>query len=163
MVVLFLVGACTRANPDAVRDAATMLDLGAPGGSDGAPPRDGGVDQRAPSDQGGPPDLGEIFHGVSCGAVTCDPGAEICCASQLAHFCEAAGQFCPGGAIIRCDGPEDCPPGDLCCGGGSGTSCQLGCGSAHRLCHTEADCHAGTFCCPLQGSTFSACSDRACP
>lgn len=110
-------------------------------------------------------------EGVSCGVglpVLCELGREQCCIRSLStDSCIDAGAACtcqePGCEVTsaRCDGPEDCPSGQVCCGeivGGSSYSnfaCATSCAdtgflTARRVaCHMdEADdqCPAGTVC-----------------
>ncbi|MCZ7682920.1 MAG: putative metal-binding motif-containing protein [Sandaracinaceae bacterium] len=51
-----------------------------------------------------------------------------------------------GGAAVRCDGPEDCPSGELCCASGDReTVCSAAC-TGVRVCHEDADCEPGDAC-----------------
>lgn len=86
-------------------------------------------------DAGGPMGLGSNLirgeepmaeEGISCGvglARLCELGSEICCVRSLTtDSCVAADGACEcelpdcGTTEIRCDGPEDCPEGQVCCG-----------------------------------------------
>lgn len=133
------------ATPDAAVDAASD-----PGTSDGAI---GGV--------------AEV--GISCGVglpVLCEVGGELCCVRSLAtDTCVAAtggGCTCDVQGCdtleVRCDGPEDCAPGEVCCGtlgGGGGSTytsfeCVTSCdsqGSQREACHVGVDaCPANNVC-----------------
>lgn len=100
-------------------------------------------------DAGGP-------SGVGCGAVTC-AAPDACCIAGDVAFCTPASEC--RGSTIRCDGPEDCSAGEICCGSGDrggdfATVCQAAvepCGI--RVCHGSADCGGGN-CCPIMGSGY---------
>ena len=85
---------------------------------------------------------------VVCGATECSLPGTTCCwsASLLWPFtytgsCEVS---CPLGAgPSTCDGPEDCPSGQLCCASGTGGSaCQASCGASDTLCKDDSQCGA---------------------
>ena len=93
--------------------------------------------------------------GVLCGTAICATGEELCCVSGSAPALQcvavdAPGPQCDFGA--RCDGPEDCGPGQQCCmpsGGIMQTYCVAGaCPAGRALCHTNSDCtRQGEICC----------------
>jgi hypothetical protein len=88
---------------------------------------------------------------INCGTATCDRASQVCCFTgfpTITTMCTATAQCTnlPG----RCDGPEDCASGEVCCGTQTGASCmaQAQCTgqTAARLCHTAADCSSGQVC-----------------
>lgn len=106
--------------------------------------------------------------GVACGGMTCSVGQSCCVMASgqmtTSTTCIGAGGNCNGGAVLACDGPEDCGSGmQYCCGtiqfsggtpdggavmfGGGNSSCTGSCdftfqqGSVKtRLCHADVDC-----------------------
>ncbi len=98
--------------------------------------------------------------GVTCGADTCYPPDEVCCADQQTQVCQAPGDC--GGAEVSCDGPEDCGDGEVCCASGGQGGGQVSCTPDQCqlvVCHTEADCpNQGDMCCatPFGGSVCSS-------
>ena len=127
-----------------------------------------GVDMSMP-DLSLPPDMS--LNGVGCGSMTCPIGQECCVTvsgtGTTASTCIATGGDCTGGAVLACDGPEDCTSSQFCCGtisfsgglnpdagtpmfGGGNASCAATCdfnftqGTPNmvttRLCHFDADC-----------------------
>jgi hypothetical protein len=87
--------------------------------------------------------------GIPCGASTCSPETQECCAIEAtgALSCTAKGA-CDGGVGVMCSGPKSCPvSGDVCCaniGGGTGgvsVSCttSMDC-HGYLICQSEADC-----------------------
>lgn len=109
-----------------------------------------------------------VPDGVACGAMTCPVGQNCCVAASgtaaTGAMCIAAGGTCSG-AVLACDGPEDCSNGSspFCCGtinftggtpdggapmfNGGNASCTGSCdftfgGSSvkTRLCHADMDC-----------------------
>jgi hypothetical protein len=175
--IAVLVAGCTRSNlslsdgddlagppdlagaPYDLALAAVVLDLSLP-----AAPDLSAADLSStttPHDLAGS-DLTTSTVGVSCGGLSCPGG---CCLTQTnSPFCIAGGTTCPGVAVL-CDGPEDCPSLQLCCGSQQGSSCQVAvCGiNTARLCHTKADCGLLANCCPYMTTGFSYCSNQSCP
>lgn len=111
------------------------------------------------------------FTGTACGQMTCNPTTQECClmlgSGAPVAMCVATGTCNrDAGAVVGCDGPEDCTGGNNCCatidvggpgdagsGSGSGSAmCSMGCqmGSANfgggsfsftsKLCHAPSDC-----------------------
>ena len=184
VALTLILGACTRANPDAIPGnggnggggSAGSGGLGGGGGSGGAGGGgNGGGQDMAMSTSGdmakGPVDM-TSFVGVMCGMMTCvAPDGECCAMSSTSLACQSASVPC-NGAPYDCDGPEDCLKGETCCGGGTGSTCNLLNGGSCQggrvpLCHSLDDCPRtnGGFvaCCPPQGGHFRFCSKSACP
>lgn len=123
----------------------------------------------------------EPVPGVSCGVglpVLCEPDAEQCCIRSLAtDSCIPVGDSCtcevPGCevATARCDGPEDCDGGEVCCGTISGNryaffQCSSDCsssGSQREACHDgDGTCPQGLACANSQLLTnLQICIDPA--
>lgn len=110
--------------------------------------------------------------GVGCGMMTCGAGQECCVTVSMSgttsSMCIAQGGNCAGGAVLACDGPEDCSSASpYCCGmitisglapdagapmfGGGNSSCTATCDfstnypqtpttATTRLCHFNEDC-----------------------
>jgi len=161
--------------------SASLAGRGGAGGAGG-----GG----APASQAGKPSQLPAAKGVSCGVglpVQCQPDTEKCCKRSLsvdsceavATACECDEQDCTT-VDVRCDGPEDCPSGQLCCasdgssGGGSGRmrfpgaavrytafACAASCSSATRqACHSMTDCPSQLTCAIDQVlASISTCTD----
>lgn len=124
--------------------------------------RDGATDTGTKFADGG------VAIGTSCGVglpVLCEVGTELCCVRSLAtDTCvdadDDAGCACDIAGCevlkVRCDGPEDCAPGEVCCGtlgGGStyvsfecATTCQYR-GNQRQACHVGTDACPGTYVC----------------
>lgn len=95
---------------------------------------------------GGSPGTGsQAYSGVICEKVTCP---QLCCPGGS---CAPSSVGC-GDFFMACDGPEDCPAGQVCCIGigahyGS-ADCEnpADCGQSFQqvACHTTADCPVGT-------------------
>jgi hypothetical protein len=106
-------------------------------------------------DQGGTVDGGARV-GVACGNSWCDTTTGAACC-ELALSCQAT-PCALGEQTDRCDGPEDCPSGNVCClfVGNTfyGTACAPSCGQQARICHSAADCAPGQGCGPLEASGF---------
>jgi len=179
LAAALLLGACTRANPDAVGGA------GGSGGGGGAAGSGGGGSAGGGGTGGGhdlavagaadmtivPPDM-TSFTGIFCGDKVCMAPDNECCAMSSSVACQSPLMPC-NGAPYDCDGPEDCLKGETCCGGGTGSTCnQLNGGTCQGnrvpLCHTLDDCPKsnGGFvdCCPSpNGGHLRYCSKSACP
>ncbi len=112
--------------------------------------------------------------GVVCGGMTCSVGQSCCVMASgtmtTSTSCIASGGNCTGGAVLACDGPEDCAGAQFCCGtiaftggldpdagapmfNGGNSTCQAACdanltpGSGAtpttvktRLCKVDSDC-----------------------
>lgn len=116
---------------------------------------------------------GGAYAGIACGASICTSGA-MCCVSGSAPVeqcvpTDGVGPKCDFSAT--CDGPEDCAPGESCCGPSGAkmqSYCAAGaCPAGDTLCHTSTDCaDAASACCPAYefGWTHSVCANgAACP
>ena len=71
----------------------------------------------------------------------CDQATRICCLTALSADCSARSD-CGVEQRARCDGPEDCAPGAICCVSDGATQCSdpAECPESQRACHTDADC-----------------------
>lgn len=71
----------------------------------------------------------------------CDQSQHICCTSALTADCSAR-ENCGLEQQLRCDGPEDCRGGKVCCAREGATLCLAPqeCSESMRACHTDADC-----------------------
>jgi hypothetical protein len=142
------------------------LVLGAVGcGDDG---NNGAPDMSMP-DLAPPSDMS--LNGVACGSATCAVGQECCVTvsgtGTTSSTCIASGGNCSGGAVLACDGAEDCAASQFCCGqitftggidpdagapmfNGGNSSCAGTCDFnfsqgppsvvTTRLCHVDDDC-----------------------
>jgi len=88
---------------------------------------------------------------INCGTAACDRASQVCCFTGFPNItttCTATAQCTnlPG----RCDGPEDCASGEICCGTPQGSSCMAAAQctgqTSARLCHTATDCASGQIC-----------------
>jgi hypothetical protein len=107
------------------------------------------------------PSLGTSAVGVPCGSSTC-VGGEACCASPSNATCKHVSTFlgaCGAGTrTYRCDGPEDCMPGQECIDFGSGQGFETMCvnplavggnrGGLVVICHSASDCASAMSCTP---------------
>jgi hypothetical protein len=88
---------------------------------------------------------------VACGPKTCS----VCCMKGFAEAvaCDEAG-VCPADfQANRCDGPEDCDGGEVCCASARNpTACVAASECPGPLCHEDSDCTAGQTC--QRGNTF---------
>jgi hypothetical protein len=161
-VAVLLCAACggRPAGPTGFDDAGTPIGDAAHDGTtlpdgnhaDNQPPPDGGRDGQRDA----PPQLDAAgYAGILCGWGLCAVGEEMCCVSgsapsQQCVTVNAPGPQCDFGA--RCDGPEDCGPGQQCCmpsGAIMQSYCVAGaCPAGRALCHASSDCtRAGEICC----------------
>ena len=71
----------------------------------------------------------------------CDQGQNICCTSALTADCSPR-ENCGLEQQLRCDGPEDCRAGKVCCTREGATLCLAAaeCAEPQRACHTDGDC-----------------------
>ena len=101
-----------------------------------------------------------------CGWGICT-NPEICCVTETPPTQECmTPSMCSGDFLAMCDGPEDCGEDGHCClpTGGvsnswcSSTECMV------TVCHTEADCPGGDFCCTdfYFGYSMGVCSVDPC-
>jgi hypothetical protein len=122
----------------------------APPPRDLAPPRDSG----APSPT----------NTIACGAAKCVAGKQACCSSGAGTACIPLNGVCVGGSVFRCDGPEDCDGGRVCCvrnqnGYTSACARAVECAQAGgaALCHTGVDCPLATPTCAAASGPISVC------
>ncbi len=99
--------------------ASCALLLVAVGGC-GSDQGNGGPDMSMPLDLAPGPDMAvRMPDGVTCGKMTCPVGQSCCVMASgtmtTGSSCIAAGGQCSG-AVLACDGPEDCSGMQLCCG-----------------------------------------------
>lgn len=162
--VLLLAGAATWAiagcsGDDAPADGAGGSDGGgadattAPGDGGVADDAGGGGDGGADADDAGGGDGGadaaDAAHdgagSVICGSTYCSSATQDCCYTAPAA-CITQGATCNYGAGMRtrCDGPEDCAPGDLCMDLPGVYPLTAGCRTVadpySAYCHSDADC-----------------------
>ncbi|MCK6537690.1 MAG: hypothetical protein L6Q84_32355, partial [Polyangiaceae bacterium] len=100
---------------------------------------------------------GTTGNTVACGTDKCDPEKGFCCQ----HFtggayqatCYTSSQTCYG-ADIKCDGPEDCGSGQICCGtlvqngGGSGYYTDFSCKNSCNYAGARVVCGSSPGVCP---------------
>lgn len=112
-----------------------------------------------------PPDAGSPGT-VACGAAKCIVGQQTCCVTASGASCVPSSGICAGGSAFRCDGPEDCDAGRVCClraeTGGYRSACArpAECAQTHgaAICHVGADCPAfAPTCSPVPSATISVC------
>jgi hypothetical protein len=137
-VIAIIVVACGEDEVPGIDAPPAAVD--APGGGDGAT-----IDaaQTRP----------DAAMGVDCSGDTCTPSQE-CCVRGLGEMASCVNQGNCMGAVIECDGPEDCSGGDDCCLSSTGpTSGGSACTSGtcqREICHSPADCTSPTdMCCAL--------------
>src|SRR5262249_19270467 len=126
-------------------------------GSDGA--NEAPPDARKPTCTYLPPDAGE-FDGPGCGCAIGDAACLGCMGSSGPCFSCGGPMGCGEGHFVvqACDGPEDCMPGQVCCG----VSCvDAAMCSGEIACHKAADCPANQACC--NGSFLSRCKPMCSP
>jgi len=129
---------------------------------------------REPADAAAPTDLRPedagraMVEGIACGEQVCAVPTQVCRVTCIDDSGErrptcmepTGGQQCPVGEdfpvlIARCDGAEDCSPGQVCSvlHGSAGTYVQCACEAGDErcpapwetvLCHSDADCPAST-------------------
>ncbi|MGE0789993.1 MAG: hypothetical protein AB7S26_30240 [Sandaracinaceae bacterium] len=149
------------AGPSVVVDAGPAATDAGPSTFDAGPPAD--------LDAGGPRDAGDTM-GIDCMGMTCDSTTEQCCivANGMGAMasCIAATDMCMG-AMVTCDGPEDCA-GNVCCARASlagidvmcdpdPSTCGMGGFGEFELCHVASDCRNGTdMCCAIMRFGLSA-------
>jgi hypothetical protein len=135
------------------------------GGGDAG--RDGGSDA---GDAGHDAALDAGPSAVACGASSCSVPAQECCLTSPAPACLALTDTCAG-QVQRCDGPEDCTGGEVCCAqvpgsfilcrpyGTQASDCTgilSGSSGEIVLCHHSSDCPDRGVCqeCPTQNLRF---------
>lgn len=85
---------------------------------------------------------------ATCGTETFDPRSSLCCL-QLAGVSvrPRSASVIDCGAVIRCQGNDDCSNGERCCLDAAGSSCSVGACSAFNACRPgESDCPSATTC-----------------
>jgi len=131
------------------------------GGTGGTLPT-GGTGGTTPT--GGTGGGGTATGFVTCEATNdCDVTINFCCVSASGsnpYSCKADGTQCNNGTDVHCDGPEDCPTGQVCCGHygngyvlscvptnncGPGGGNLLVCGSTPSVCPGTTSCKPGTI------------------
>jgi hypothetical protein len=122
-------------------DAAAAAIDATPGAADAAP----GADAEPATGGGADPAM------INCGDERCPRATEVCCFTgfpSITTTCTAIGA-CTN-LVATCDGPEDCDPGQVCCGDTEGARCTApgDCSSfpASQLCHDDDDCPEGGNC-----------------
>lgn len=115
--------------------------------------------------------------GVACGPMACTTTVQQCCTTNagIGGRCDPVNSGCNGTAF-QCDGPEDCEPADPeCCIQGGLAACRMPgyCLSAQingtLMCHVDADCPQGQYCCApppnssTAGSPYKLCLVQPCP
>lgn len=86
---------------------------------------------------------------IACGAATCDPDTQTCCAGFAGVGCIDKGAMC-NGAVLECTSAAHCSDGDVCCLSllgptGVGTECRRTCnamgpGRDQQLCSSDDEC-----------------------
>jgi hypothetical protein len=92
---------------------------------------------------------------IACGSNRCLAGKEACCVTTAGASCIPMNGLCLGGSLFRCDGPEDCDGGRVCClrmeTGGYRSACARAAECAQAagtaICRTGADCPSFTPTC----------------
>jgi hypothetical protein len=126
--------------------------------------------ESASTETSGPaPDAGEGGGGVlakevRCGTESCPVPAEYCCTTIGGPDCQSGTEaFCiapQGGEIIKCDGHEDCDPGQVCCyeSQEQTATCRTSCPTGRPLCNGPSRiCPTGKSCTGTVLSMFRAC------
>ena len=87
---------------------------------------------------------------VTCGTTPCTVGSQVCCetatGSPTCISVDGGLVGCPGGNVLACDEPADCPTGERCYTTSNaplGTACAATSGG-FALCKTDSDCLTGT-------------------
>jgi len=150
LAITILLGACSaRHDPPSLPADAPAAIRDAPAPPDG-PPRPVELTGTASPDK------------VACAAATCDTATQHCCgSSSMTPTCTAT---CSSPIDLVCDGPEDCPTGQTCCGTPSMTGlkavCAATCGMDQpELCHNSSQCPTSApKCCGGPGAGFGGCS-----
>jgi hypothetical protein len=148
-----------------------------------------GPDMSMPLDLTPGPDIAvRTPDGVACGGTTVCPVGTSCCISSNGTMvtgttCVTSANMCMG-ALLACDGPEDCSGMQYCCGtimfnmggpDGGGTTFQGGNSMCNgtcnfnfggnsvttRLCQADVDCAGLTI--PLVGTQTTCCSSAMAP
>jgi hypothetical protein len=124
------------------------------------PPADAGIVYGACTTDAGP-----ATYSIACGSTTCTSQSDECCLAGTSSACQPRSSSCSG-VPVQCDGPEDCPAGDMCCDRAkasflsSALFCtgQGQCSGPATVCHTSADCPASNpTCVPGDAGPFSYC------
>jgi hypothetical protein len=97
-----------------------------------------------------------LLNTIACGNSRCVVGQQACCATNSASSCIPLNGQCLAGAVRRCDGPEDCDQGRVCCVqpaamGVYRSACSRAQECAQQggavLCQTAADCPGASRTC----------------
>lgn len=139
---------------------ATLVSAGCGGDGGSADAPGGGTADAAGADAGG------AVPRTWCGNAQrpCEVPGDHCCGGPLEaggeeFVCEPAATTCTTSYDLFCDGPEDCPVAQACCGevpsGGFVSRCRSTCeGSEYVVCAVPTDCPGATpICCPLFHAT----------
>lgn len=102
---------------------------------------------------------------IACGAASCVVGQQACCVTAAGASCIPFGGLCLGGSAFRCDGPEDCDNGRVCClrnENGLRSACarapECAQGGGAAICRSGADCpQTARTCTPVPNATISVC------
>ena len=97
----------------------------------------------------------------ACCVDTTNPTLDTC-------YAIAGGSCRAGGTVERCDGPEDCDPGQVCCDDTAGhqrtcvaaSACSA---PAEVMCHASATCAAPAECCFDAATSIGHCKTGLCP
>ncbi len=165
LLVVLLVGGCTRDNPDftlAIDGGSSLhADMsrssvggggssggggGTGGGGNGGIGGGGGGGGGGGQDGGGGSNLGpgDPPNAVECGSSSCDLANSVCCLNSDGTS-SCAAQCAQTQTLVGCDGPEDCAANSYCCAIAAGVTCTPGLGGlvpicTTVLCHADADC-----------------------
>jgi len=107
-------------------------------------------------------------NGIHCGGSTCSGTTTSCCTNVFPVACspDSAPTPCPTTSQLRCDGPEDCSAGAVCCVDGydgsgdviysahcsTAAACSASPFSGLRLCQHDTDCPMNKHCIRETGS-----------
>jgi hypothetical protein len=124
---------------------------------------DGGAEGASPGSDGGNVETTAPEAGLTCGAATCEIGADSCCLTALQPTCVPV---CQSNWSVACRSQADCAVDQICCLVGFAASCAAECAQDSRtLCADREDCGAGEACKPVTCSgqgwsehSFSYCS-----
>ncbi|MGE3458838.1 MAG: hypothetical protein AB7O24_27215, partial [Kofleriaceae bacterium] len=100
-------------------------------------------------------------NGIACGSESCGDGEQCCYVPASGGSCISAGAQC-GGFGARCDGPDDCDDGMVCCNVTGENRTQCGYDSdalcQQRICTMDEECaDQGMSCCFLFQTPWGVC------